>query len=132
MIKIRKKVFLLLIGFVLVSILVGCINVDVEGILADTHIENVDLIQVQDGRYEGEHIAGEVVVVVAVEVEGHQIKDIEILKHENWRGSKAELIVENVLEEQTLEVDVISGATISSKTILKATENALREGVEDE
>ncbi|WP_035571173.1 FMN-binding protein [Halonatronum saccharophilum] len=129
MTKIRKKGFILLMGIMLAGLLVGCIDVDVEGILADTHIEDVDLSQVQDGRYKGEHTAGEVVVVVAVEVRDHQIEDVEILSHENWRGSKAEAITEDVLAEQTVEVDVISGATISSKTILKATENSLRNGI---
>jgi uncharacterized protein with FMN-binding domain len=36
-------------------------------------------------------------------------------------------IVDDVLWQQSLDVDTVSGATASSKTILKAIENALKE-----
>ncbi|MDZ7792809.1 MAG: FMN-binding protein [Spirochaetia bacterium] len=35
-------------------------------------------------------------------------------------------MVDAIVEAQSLEVDVISGATVSSKAILKAAENALK------
>ncbi|WP_313562885.1 FMN-binding protein [Ruminiclostridium cellobioparum] len=41
------------------------------------------------------------------------------------RGAKAEAIVDKIISEQSVTVDVISGATNSSKVILKAVENAL-------
>jgi len=37
----------------------------------------------------------------------------------------AELITDMVIDSQSLKVDVVSGATYSSKIILKAIENAL-------
>jgi uncharacterized protein with FMN-binding domain len=42
----------------------------------------------------------------------------------DW-GKKAEAIVPAIIEAQNLTVDVVSGATGSSKAILKAVENAL-------
>ena len=123
----KKVGAILLIWFMLGIGLVGC--VDTEKILADTKVENVDLKKVTDGTYNGQHSAGETRAIVAVDVKSHEMTDIEILKHECWKGKKAEVIVEDVIEKQSLGVDIVSGATVSSKVILKAIENALRKGV---
>ena len=40
-------------------------------------------------------------------------------------GKKAENIVSRIINRQSLDVDVVSGATISSIAIIKAVENAL-------
>jgi uncharacterized protein with FMN-binding domain len=53
------------------------------------------------------------------------IKKIEIVRHLNGQGKPAEVIPDRVIEMQSLDVDIISGATYSSKVILKAIENAL-------
>ncbi|MBA7580983.1 hypothetical protein ES708_22882 [subsurface metagenome] len=53
------------------------------------------------------------------------IAGIELVKHRSGQGAPAEMIASKVVEAQTLEVDVVSGATYSSKVILKAIENAL-------
>jgi uncharacterized protein with FMN-binding domain len=88
-------------------------------------ISNVELLEVYDGIYTGEYIQSPVKAVVQVEVESHQISKIKILEHQNGLGQKAETIVDDVLNQQILNVDSISGATVSSKVILKAIENAL-------
>ncbi|MCI8299875.1 MAG: FMN-binding protein, partial [Lachnospiraceae bacterium] len=43
----------------------------------------------------------------------------------NGRGSRAEVVVDRIIEEQKIEVDAVSGATNSSTVIKKAVENAL-------
>lgn len=43
---------------------------------------------------------------------------------------RAESIPQMVIEAQSLEVNVVSGATYSSKVILKAIENAFIEGID--
>ncbi len=50
---------------------------------------------------------------------------ITILQHDNGLGSTAESIVNDVVKEQSLDIDTVSGATVSSKCILKAVENAI-------
>ena len=50
---------------------------------------------------------------------------IELLEHRTERGESALAIVDEILEAQSFDVDVVSGATNSSKKILKAVENAL-------
>lgn len=88
-------------------------------------IENVDLSKVKDGNYTGNFDAIFIGAEVNVKVENHKILDIELVKHKNERGKKAEVIPERVVQAQSLQVDTVSGATNSSKVILRAIENAL-------
>ena len=88
-------------------------------------VTSPNLAEVADGVYIGEYSAGPVAVKVEVTVEGHRMTAIEIIEHQNGLGGKAEGIIEDVMDEQSLEVDAVSGATVSSKCILKALEDAL-------
>lgn len=93
----------------------------------ETIINEVDLTQVEDGNYTGSHDVDMINAKVQVEVEDHKIKNIELLEHKNDRGEAAELIVPEMVSQQKIKVDAISGATNSSKVIQKAVENALEE-----
>ena len=83
---------------------------------------------VRDGTYEGKAFLLPVSVRVRATVSGGRLQSIDILKHFNGQGKPAEAIIPRVIETQSLGVDVISGATHSSLTILKAIENALEKG----
>ena len=93
--------------------------------LVKTPITDVDLQTIADGTYDGSYSAFPVTVQLKVTVKDHAITDIVIVKHDNGQGKPAEAILEDILEEQSLEVDVISGATYSSKVILLAIKTAL-------
>ena len=80
----------------------------------------------ENGQYEGEYTLFPVKVEVLVTVKDHAIIDIEILKHRNGKGSKAEVIIDDVIREQSILVDAVTGATVSSRAILKAVEDALK------
>jgi uncharacterized protein with FMN-binding domain len=88
-------------------------------------IYSPDLKMIADGEYTGEYTCGLVRAKVNVVVQNHGIVSFTILEHDNGRGGKAEQIADDVVEAQSLNVDVISGATVSSKVILKAGEKAL-------
>lgn len=89
----------------------------------------VDLSRVADGQYEGEFGGTVVGASVLVTVSNQRIVDVALLRHRSGRGKPAEVIVDRVVAEQTLAVDTVAGATISSKVILKAIEAALIKGV---
>ncbi len=91
----------------------------------DIKIESVDLSRVPDGTYIGNAEVLWVAAEVKVIVKDHKIVNIDLIKHKNERGKNAEVIPEKVVEAQSLQVEAISGATNSSKVILKAIENAL-------
>jgi len=88
-----------------------------------------DLALLPDGTYRGVYdLTGTPVkVTLDVAVQDHKITKIQIIKHFcSPIGKKAEVIIDRVVEKQNLEVDVVSGATGSSISILKAIENALQ------
>ena len=93
--------------------------------LTDSKILNVDISGVANGTYIGSYKVFPITVEVEVTIKNHKITEIKLIKHGNGRGAPAETIPDKVVEAQTLEVDVVSGATYSSLVILKAIENAL-------
>ncbi|CQR54786.1 FMN-binding protein [Paenibacillus riograndensis] len=73
---------------------------------------------------------------VQVTIRGGQISDIQILKGaldkqgkplELKKGQSIADLFDHVIQSQSLQVDVISGATLTSKAHLKALENALKQ-----
>lgn len=94
--------------------------------LVNVEINQVDIESIEDGAYIGEYSSPPVNAEVQVEVRDGKITDIEILQHDHGQGESAEAIVDSVIAEQKIDVDSISGATYSSRVILKAIEDALK------
>ncbi|NLL14895.1 MAG: FMN-binding protein [Fibrobacter sp.] len=90
-------------------------------------VQEPKLTDIADGEYEGEYDLSLVCAKVKVTINKGRIENIAILKHDNGRGKKAEKIIEDVIGQQKLGVNAITGATASSKAILKAIENALQD-----
>jgi len=124
-----KKISLII--FSLVVILSGIVAYFVVKIQDDLEylkviqIEDVDLNSVEDGTYLGEYSCFPVSVIVEVDIVSHKIVDLTIIKHDNGQGEAAEIIIDNVIDSQSLELDSIAGATYSSRVILLAIEDAL-------
>ena len=130
----RKKAVLIVISALLVITLfagglylksIGDYKAKVNALTFD----EIDLTKVVDGVYEGQCDTGVVQARVQVTVRDHRMESIELLEHENGRGTPAEAILSQMVQKQTTEVDAVSGATCSSKVIRKAVENALAEGL---
>jgi uncharacterized protein with FMN-binding domain len=85
----------------------------------------LDLTKIGDGTYTGSEDGGLVKVTVDVTVKDHIITDIVIVKHECGMGKPANVIVDDIVDKNTLDVDSISGATMSSNVIKVAIFNAL-------
>lgn len=90
---------------------------------------DIDLKLVADGTYEGSCDTGVVNATAVVTVEGHTIMNISLTRHDNGKGAPAEEILTQMLRAQSTDVDIVSGATCSSRVIRKAVENALEKGV---
>ncbi len=124
----KKSKKVLLIAFIVVLLLFIAGKIVMGNMVRNVQNISVsmpDLSNVQDGNYIGEYSIAPVHVKVEVLVSNHQITNIIILQHDNGLGSTAENIVIDVVEEQSLDIDAVSGATVSSKCILKAIENAI-------
>lgn len=89
--------------------------------------DDIDLANIKDGVYDGEYDAGYIYARVEVEIREGEIISIHLVEHRNERGKEAESILKDVVANQKIDVDAVSGATNSSNVIKKAIENALKE-----
>jgi uncharacterized protein with FMN-binding domain len=121
----KQIIFVLLVA---IAILGGsCNSIPFEEITASLP----DMKAKPDGVYRGyyELTGSPVKVTLDVTVQDHKLSEVNLVKHIcSPIGKKAEKITETIIEKQSLNVDVVSGATGSSKSILKAVENALEQG----
>lgn len=119
---------IILIGLTLVVVIgigFGSMIANENKQVSKIEINDLQLDSVDDGIYKGSYGTNMINATVEVEVKDNKILKIAILEHKTGKGKKAEVIVDDIVREQTLDVDVITGATGSSKVIKKAVENAL-------
>lgn len=90
-------------------------------------IKNINMNDINDGKYIGAYAVFPISVELIVTVQNHEIIEIEITKHENGQGKAAETIINSVIKFNSIEVDVVSGASYSSQSILHAISNALNQ-----
>ena len=79
-----------------------------------------NLAQIEDGTYPGSCDNGLVKVRAEVIVKNQAIAEVRLLQHDNGLGGAAEVITDTIVQRQSVEVDAISGATISSKNYIKS------------
>jgi uncharacterized protein with FMN-binding domain len=127
--KIKKRVLIIVGVVVLIGLAIGTkYLMDVQNYkneVAAMQINNINLADIPDGSYLGAYDVNFIKVKVKVDVQDHWISNIELIQHENGKGTPAEAIVSEVIKAQSLDVDTVSGATNSSRVILKTIEIAL-------
>ena len=127
--RILKRVFIVA-GILLVILLIG-VFVLFNSLKKTTTAYNnfdfssLDLSSVEDGVYTGSEDGTLVKATVEVTVKDHVITNVTILSHECGKGKPAEVITEDIVASNSLEVDTVSGATLSSNVIRMAVYNAL-------
>lgn len=113
------------IGVLVISQILKLVNQQMED-LVETTIVDVDLSTLNDGTYIGEVKTIPIHVIVEVEIVNHQIIEIRIIEHRSGQGESGEMIINDILLNQSLNVDIITGATYSSKAIMIAISEALK------
>ncbi len=89
-------------------------------------IADVDLSALPDSVYHGEFVYANFTYAVRTTVRNHRIEKIDILQNRDSRyARKAAGIIPRIVERQTPNVDAVSGATTTSKALMKAVENSL-------
>lgn len=88
-------------------------------------ISDIDFQEVADGTYIGEENVGYISCKDKVTVKNHVLVSVDILEHNNEPGKPAEAVTEELVQKQRIRVDEITGASNSSKVIMKAVENSL-------
>lgn len=90
-------------------------------------INDVELSSLNDGIYNGKYDAGRWTNEMNVTIKDHKIIKIDVVKDVSFsKPEVTEAIISTVIENQNIKVDVVSGATVTSKAYLKAMENALK------
>jgi len=126
---VKKITLAIVIVFVLFAAWQVSLMVRMTNIFKATVVENVDLLDVKDGTYEGAFKAILVTADTKVTVEESRITDIKLLKHDHGPKHSGEAVVGQILEAQSLDVDGVSGATGSAIAIRKSVEQALKKGL---
>jgi len=98
------------------------------------YLKKIEILKyVRDGSYTGEAKGFNGWIRVMVSVQSHRLVEIAILQQqevaEYWSKVKQK-IPQEILEKQNMDVDVVSGATYSSKGLVEAVNNALEKGME--
>ena len=126
--KTKKRYRLLVLLLLAVSfILHGCgeQGPDPDGIAepADTF----DFSTIPAGAHRGMFTYGSFNFIVEVVAEDGNVTDIIVIQNrDNQPSIDAEAVLERMVEAQSLDVDTVSGATVSSRSLVKAVENALK------
>jgi uncharacterized protein with FMN-binding domain len=92
-------------------------------------ISYVDPATIPDGEYIGEFpFRKRYLYRVKVTVKSGRIADIEVLENgtENEYAEKGLGVIPRILREQSPKVDAVSGATVTSKSLMKCVEKALK------
>jgi uncharacterized protein with FMN-binding domain len=86
----------------------------------------VDGARLRDGVWSGSVRQGPNRATVELEVRGGRIVAVRILRHTAWKGVIAEEpVTRQIVERQAMEVDVVSGATNSSRVLMRASQAAV-------
>lgn len=93
--------------------------------IESVQLEDVDLTQINNGVYPGEFGDFLVDVHLEVTVKDHKIDKVEIIKQRAGPGYEAIETIDRIIETQSPNVDVVTGATGSSRSIMIAVQKAL-------
>ncbi len=105
----------------------GCSNREIMEV-RQMAINDVDITKISDGNYRGSFTYGKFTYEVETTVKDGQIRSINILSNRTTKPAKmAEGVIPRVIQQQKINVDAVSGATTTSKALLKAIENSLKQ-----
>lgn len=90
-------------------------------------IQDTDLSGLSDGIYRGEALCGSFTYEAEAEVNGQRIVHLKMTRNRTSQFARyAEGVLPKILRQQNANVDAITGATTTSKCLMKAVETTLR------
>lgn len=128
------SIFLIILGVLVLILLIGVLqfNKQYKELLQEVEtdyalIKNVDLTQIEDGEYQAKYGKVPVLVDLQVNVKDHKITSIVVLEQMSGPDHEALETIDRIISKQQAKVDVVTGATTSSKVIMVAAYKALSE-----
>lgn len=127
--KVWLKVFIGFIGLLGVIVIIAIIVLmNGMGKGKDVEINQINLENVEDGTYSGSYDLTRWSNTVEVTVVNHRIESIVVIDDVMIQLDElTQRLFNNVIMNQTLEVDIETGSTVTSLAYLKSIENALEE-----
>jgi uncharacterized protein with FMN-binding domain len=96
--------------------------------IRDLSVRAVDLTRVPSGRHSASFETPYKSYHVSVVVEAHAIRSVQVTPSDDFMAyfdRKGLAVADQVVLKQRTDVDAVSGATVTSKAVLKAIEKAL-------
>ena len=121
-----------ILTLILIVLLVGSVVASAEK-KEKKELSPIKISQIPDGTYLGKS-GGITGVKVEVTVKKKRISRVEILKARGFPKYKKRALKEipgRIIKAQSLKIDTVTGATKSSKSIIRAVEDALRKAQEE-
>jgi uncharacterized protein with FMN-binding domain len=118
---------LLIVGIVLVA-LIGIMAIGAfsgMGAVRKLTVNPVDLSKIADGAYAGSFRIGRFSYSVELTVKDHRIEAVKSTGGKQAQDAVVQRIFARIVEEQSVKVDTVSGASLTTKAVSKAVENAL-------
>jgi uncharacterized protein with FMN-binding domain len=123
----RKVVLAVVVPLVVIMIAFLVLNLLALQNFRRMEIQDIDVSALKDGTYYGEATIGGFTYKVKASLGEQRIVDLKIIANRKSAYARfAEGVIPRVLEAQNANVDTITGATTTSKALLKAVENALQ------
>ena len=94
----------------------------------ESGVNNLSELDLEDGEYRGSAAGHRSDIEVSILLENNELQNIRIVNQEETPGIGDEAMAdlsESLISEQSLEVDLVSGATNTSEGFLEAVNNAL-------
>ena len=127
-----KKTIITLTSLLLITLFGACSSESKESSTpkdTEQSEETESAVSYKDGTYQGESIGKNGYIRVEVTVAESKIESIVILEHIESEGISdpaIESIPSKIVEAQSLDIDTISGATVTSNAIIDAVSEALK------
>lgn len=125
----KKNLLIYLLIFAMVFTSVGC-----ESKQEKPEEANVSENKIEDGTYEGKGKGKGGDISLEMEIKDDQIKSIKVLDHNETDGFEKAMdtLTESIVASNSLEVDMVSGCTLTSTGFMEAIKNALENAKADE
>lgn len=127
--KKRYPLFILLL-FAVSFILYSCgQSPDPENV--DVPADTLDFSTLPEGTHRGTFTYGSFNFIVDVVVQDAAVTEIILIQNrDNDPSREAEVVLDRIVEAQSLNVDGVTGATVSSRSLMKAVESALKNALQ--
>ena len=123
----KGKKALLIVGIVVAALIAVMAMAAFPGMGAVRRmaVNPVDLSKIADGTYPGAFKAGRFSYSVQVTVKDHRIEAVKSTGKKQAQDAILLQIFSRIVEAQSVQVDAVSGASLTTKAVSKAVENAL-------